>query len=233
MTILKETLKKIIPEKLLVFMRKIIQKYVFKRSMKTFIKNSDIHRKPDDKTIKNLIFGWGNQGFSAKIGYLSACINKAQSTKGPVLECGSGLSTILLGIIAQKRGFNHYALEHHTEWASKVQSVLKDYGLNSVQILNKPLKKYQEFDWYDVPFESLPDNFSLVICDGPPAQIKGGRYGLLPVMSEYLNDDCIIMLDDASRKEEVEIADRWKNEYNSEYEIIGDDRPYIELTLNN
>lgn len=231
MTILKETLKKIIPEKLIAFMRKRVQNFVFKRSMKTFIKNSDINRKPDDKTIRNLIFGWGNQGFSAKIGYLSACINKAQSTNGPVLECGSGLSTILLGVIAQKRGFTHYALEHYPEWAEKVQRILEEYGLKSVTLLNTPLKEYGQYEWYDVPFESLPEKFSLVICDGPPAQTTGGRYGLLPVMIEYLSDNCIIMLDDASRKEEVEIADRWKYEYNAEYEIIRDDHPYIELNL--
>lgn len=76
---------------------------------------------------------------------------------------------------------------------------------------SSPLKDYGDFCWYDAPLESMPDSFSLVICDGPPGATKGGRYGLVPFMRDRLRSGCVILLDDAEREEERTIAARWQS----------------------
>lgn len=179
--------------------------------------------------MKGLHYGWGNQGFSADNEYLIACINHIKSTKGPILECGSGLSTIVAGTIAARMGKTYLALENNKDWLDKVSSCLEKYGVNSISVNFTPLKKYPNFDWYDITSTPIPDNISLVICDGPPGSTRGGRYGLIPIMKNYLAKDCIILLDDGIRKEEQIIAEKWKKDLKSKIDFIEDKQNYIKL----
>ncbi len=162
--------------------------------------------------------------------YLAACIQSALATKGPILECGSGLSSLVVGAIAKQRGIEHWALEHSPEWAAKVQRHLDRYRMDSAKVCVAPLKNYGAFDWYDPPVGSLPESFGLVICDGPPYWNKGGRFGLVPVLRSKLNPPCVILLDDATREQERTIAKRWAAELGASYETLGTAKPYMKLT---
>jgi predicted O-methyltransferase YrrM len=181
--------------------------------------------------LADLIYGWGNS-WSAQEEYLVCCIQHALNSSGPILECGSGLSTILIGVIAQRRGYQHWALEHNPKWARRVQRYLNRYNVDSVKLCVKPLKDYGEYLWYDPPVESMPPSFEMVVCDGPPGKTKGGRYGLVPVIKEKLRPGCIILLDDASREQELAIAKKWGIELSTSYIVHGEIKPYIELRVN-
>ena len=51
---------------------------------------------------------------------------KVQSTtKGPMLECGSGVTTILMGILCGRRNVEVWSLEHFGEWRDRVSETLK------------------------------------------------------------------------------------------------------------
>jgi len=201
---------------------------IFKRAMAEFIKDPDACAHPGNSVLKDLIYGWGNEAWSALDEFLAACIEHALSTSGPILECGTGLSTVILGVIAKKQNLRHSALEHKPEWAAKVQTYLKSYQLDTV-IHAKPLKNYGDYCWYDVSFDKMPESVALVVCDGPPSRTQGGRYGLIPVMKDQLKSGCVILLDDAERKEELEIAKRWHTELNSTLDIHGKLKPYIKM----
>jgi hypothetical protein len=83
-----------------------------------------------------------------------------------------------------------------------------------------PLSDYGEFAWYGSPeLESMPNNFSLVIADGPPENTKGGRYGLLPVMHAQLAPGAVILLDDAERVSEQTVLNQWQAQYNFSYDL--------------
>ena len=187
--------------------------------MKRFLKNPGACARPGNPVISDLIYGWGNETWSAQEEYLAGCIDQALNTSGPILECGSGLSTILVGAVAKRRGQCHLALEHTPDWAAKMRSYLARYKLDSKILQPKPLKDYGDFAWYDAPLESMPCGFSLVICDGPPGGTKGGRYGLLPIMKEHLRPDCVVLLDDAGRDDELAIARRWAAEIGAAFRI--------------
>lgn len=204
---------------------------VFRRAMKQFLEEPDACINPGNPVINDLVYGWGNHVWSAQHEYLADCIDRALTSRGPILECGSGLSTILVGAIAKRRSQSHWALEHTPKWAMKVQKYLDRYKLDSVILCTKPLKDYGDFCWYDAPLESMPDGFFLVICDGPPGTIKGGRYGLVPFMKERLKPGCVILLDDAGREQELAIAKRWEAELGASFEILGSIKPYIEMKV--
>ncbi len=227
---LREIYYKSVPSPLRSFLRGKRREVVFNNAMQVFLKDPAACAFPGHPVLLDLIYGWGNEAWSARDEYLAACISHALSTPGAILECGSGLSSILIGAVAKSRNHSHWILEHKLKWASKVQGYLDDYGLNSI-IHTNTLKDYGEFCWYDVMLERMPADFSLVLCDGPPRRTKGGRYGLTPIMKDKLNPGCVILLDDASRKDELEIAKRWEFELPASYKIEGTVKPYIHMTL--
>src|ERR1700724_3001454 len=58
-----------------------------------------------NQVLAALVYGWGNEGFSAEYDYLRHMIRSAWHCEaGDVLECGSGLSTLALAAVAKHRG---------------------------------------------------------------------------------------------------------------------------------
>lgn len=167
---------------------------------------------PDRDLLNGLMAGWGNEGFAAVTDYLEEVCKQAAKTNGPILECGSGLTSVVLGLLAGRRGVQTWSLEHVSEWQARVTSVFERFEIPNVQICSAPLCSFGEFEWYDAPLAALPKEFQLVICDGPPGATEGGRYGLLPVMGERLPTGSVILLDDADRPGEVEVLERWASE---------------------
>ena len=224
MTVLRETVSSAIGA--------LRRDWAFRRAIKRLARDPAGCAHPGSPVLADLIYGWGNERFAAVDEYLAACVHHALGASGPTLECGSGLSTLVVGVIAKQRGRRHWALEHSPEWAMRVQRFLKKLALDSAVVLSvKPLKDYGGYVWYDPPLEAMPDAFELVVCDGPPGETRGGRYGLVPTMRERLKPGCVILLDDAHRKQERVAADRWKSELGASLEVFGATRPYIKMTL--
>lgn len=227
---LHSTARSVIPAQIRKHLRAAQQTVVFRRAMKHFLKDLGACARPGSRVLNDLIYGWGNAIWSAGDEYLAASIQLALITPGPILECGSGLSTVLVGAVAQSRGLRHWVLEDHPDWVARVQQCLNDYHLHDVKICGNPLKDYGDFCWYDPPLEGMPAHFSLVICDGPPMiTTKGGRYGLAPVMQDRLSADCTILLDDASREHERALASRWAYELGVSVERRGSAKPFFEM----
>lgn len=191
---------------------KVIQYFVFKYSIRKF-KESIAKGNVDEGIIKGLVYGWGNQGYSADNLYLKEVVVSGLYNKNSVLECGSGLSTIVLGILADLRGFKVYSLEHNEYWGERVVNTLRNNNIKNVQVSICSMKKFAEFDWYDVDSTSLPKDISLVICDGPPSRTRGGRYGFLPVLYGNLVKECKILVDDYNRVGEMTMVERWKESW--------------------
>jgi hypothetical protein len=199
--------------------------FSFDRALRRFARTQNA------SLIPQLVDGWHNTQWSALDEYLLGCIGEVRAARGDILECGSGLSTLLLGIVAQSSGARLCTLEHSQAWADKVQFYLQRFRIESVRIFCKPLRSYGDFEWYDPPLELLPRKFALTVCDGPPASTtQGGRYGLLPVMGSRLSGS-IILLDDAQRPEEQAIARRWSAECGGSCSLEAIDKPYLRISI--
>ncbi|HXG02512.1 MAG TPA: hypothetical protein VNO23_03730 [Candidatus Binatia bacterium] len=161
--------------------------------------------------LRHLLRAWGNYGFAPPREYVEVVAEHARRTRGPVLECGSGLTTLVLAALAGRRGVPVLSLEHLEEWRRGVAAALASLNAPASRVLLAPLRDYGSFAWYAVPPE-LPRDFRLVVCDGPPGDTKGGRYGLLPVLQDSLAPGAVILLDDADRPDEAAVLDRWRRE---------------------
>lgn len=177
------------------------------------------------------IYGWGNEKWSAEEPYLAEAVRSAERTEGPILECGSGLTTLLLGGVAVRTGVEVHALEHNAEWHGRVTQALHDFGLRNVKVHLTPLRDFGDCDWYDVSLATLPRNFTFVICDGPPAATRGGRSGMMPTMLENLAPACEILLDDLVRPAEQELVRRWVRELGATAHTRSNGRGFARLKL--
>lgn len=204
---------------------------VFGSALREFQKDPIAALESSSTCLQRLIAGWGNPDWGAPEHYLRCALGHAASVEGPTLECGSGLTTILLGIIADRRGMRHWALEHNDSWGARVRKILDKHHIRSVNLVVRPLRDYGEFLWYDPPLESMQDEFHLVVCDGPPGTMKGGRRGLLPVLGGRFHPHCIILLDDVARREERLLGELWSEELGAARETLGGDRPFMRISL--
>jgi hypothetical protein len=205
--------------------------YIFRRALKKFARDPHKWIYSKSPVIADLVRGWHNEDWSANDEYLLACLEFARRSDGPILECGSGLTTIVLGSFISHVGRTLWSLEDNPYWGNKVQMKLRAHDIVSVRLCVNPIQKYSGFSWYEPPLNDMPQ-FSLVICDGPPVQVAGGRYGMLPIMKQKLKPGAIILLDDLVRAEEQAVAARWAAELKTRYQIYGpSDSPYAVLTV--
>ena len=208
-----------IPSRLKTAVKTALRSYRLRRGVRAISKLND-GELPTRAMLQSLSLGWGNDGYAANIDYLQEVAKNAVATAGPILECGSGLTTLLLGMLAGRRGVEVRSLEHSAGWQQRIATVLTENRISNVEVLSSPLRDYGAFSWYDPPMKKLPDHFRLVVCDGPPGKTKGGRYGLLPVFGARLRQGAVIVLDDADRPGEVELVNRWKDEADLDVEVF-------------
>jgi hypothetical protein len=164
----------------------------------------------DPRFLRRLRWAWANPN-SGAVEYLVAVAEAAAATRGSVLECGSGLSTVVVGAISQRTGNRVVSLENSSWWARHVRWCLKLARAEKVDYRVRALRSFGDFDWYDLgtPLHDV----TLVICDGPIATSRGGRFGLLPVCADYLAPNARILLDDFDRPSERLVVQRWADEF--------------------
>lgn len=164
----------------------------------------------DSEDLLNLCSSWNND-WSVTPDFLAAMIMLARENEGTILECGSGITTLVLSAL----GCKTIALEHDDLWKSKMNLRIDRMGYNSAEVHHAPIKDYGTFEWYCTN-EIGP--FSMVVVDGPPREI--GRSGFLHVMKDNLADDCVIMADDAGNMTE------WEDILSMKFAIMGNDRKF-------
>lgn len=204
-------LKRLIPSQIKRPAKSAILSYIFRSAMRELahLREGEM---PSRELLKKLRLGWNNQGWDAKLDYLEEILRRALTTQGPILECGSGLTTLVLGHVAGKRNIATWSLEHNEDWHRRVSDTIKRHRVPGANLCFSPLREYEQFNWYDPPLDRMPAKFSLVICDGPPDLANGGRYGLLPVLGDRLAAGAVILFDDAREPGQPEVLHRWEIE---------------------
>lgn len=165
---------------------------------------------PSDEQLAALFAAWSNDS-AGDVGYMKATVERALDADRPILECGSGLTTVLLAIFSQQPVIS---LESHETWRSLVQSELDQLRPHSVRLVHAPLTAYNGFHWYDLSDVALPDKFGLVVCDGPAcSDVPGGRVGLLPVLGQRIIPGAIVVVDEHMQKAETAAIGRWRADF--------------------
>ena len=140
----------------------------------------------------------GNQ-FTALLDVLMMSVAMARRADGPIIETGSGLTTILMAAATEHRV---YCLEHHGLYAAKLQNMVVESGVCGVWLGECPIKD----GWYDLSDTELPEHFALGLNDGPPRTV-GSRMGFFKL---GLADRCdSIICDDADDDDYLKTLGDW------------------------
>ncbi len=201
-------LRKLLPRRVVALVVALRAAWIFRRALNELVKLPP-NEMPSDELLNALVRGWNNDNFVATPQYLRAVAESCAGATLPILECGSGLTTVVCAAIAARRGVEMWTLEHNCAWLARVRKATARIAPGSLHLLATPLRSYGEFDWYDAPIGRMPARFGLVICDGPPGTTRGGRYGLVPVLSARLVPGSLLLVDDAHREAERAIIENW------------------------
>ena len=164
------------------------------------------------------------------------CLNSKPTT---VLECSSGLTTLILARCCQINHHGHvYSLENGGEYVAKTRDSLLQYQLDDyASVIHSPLinttLNNKNFMWYSI--ENIPDKtIDMLVIDGPPGFIQQhSRYPAIPMLYKKLASQCTIFMDNAARDDEKEIVKLWLSEYPSiKHEYIDAERGCSVLTIN-
>lgn len=166
--------------------------------------------------------GWlpPTRGSAASPDFLLALadhILKAKATR--IIECGSGVSSLVIGRCLELIGDGHlHSLEHNAATAHGTKGNLDDRGLTSlVTVVRAPLKTYRFHDrgfrWYDLG--ALPDGeIDCLSVGGPPADVGSmARYPAGPMLFGRVATNGTVFLDDYNRRSEHQAVNTWLREF--------------------
>ena len=217
-------LKRYVRQALLEPAKRRIDDWVLGRAIKSLRGSGSV----DQALLRSMRRAWGNEAYSADLSYLGEVATRVSSCRGPVLECGSGLTTILAGVLTEARGVIVYTLEQDRGWADVIERALTRYRIRHVQVIYAPLQHYDGFVWYDrTAMLELPKWFELVVCDGPAVLEHWGptvhaqwRYGVLPALAAQSASAGEVLLDDAEEPRAQALLRRWQEEFGTSHRMI-------------
>src|SRR5690349_1161547 len=118
------------------------QQFLFWRAMRRYLRAvSESREASDPQLLNDLVRGWGNT-WSAQLEFLESSLRETRAGDGNILECGSGLSTVLIGAVAQAKGLRVWSLEHDPTWAERVRQALRKYRIDAVTVCMAPIRSY-------------------------------------------------------------------------------------------
>ena len=170
--------------------------------------------------LEDIRRSWGNPSWTADAGFLREVAAAVRSRPGAVLDCGSGLSTLVAATVAARHGGVVWSLEQDRSWYEYMARVIEALRLGNVRLFHTPLRTFADFAWFDLERVELPSRFSIVSVDGPavvrsafPPEIYAAwRVGVVPVLRSRGIAWEEILLDDVEDLRSPALAERWRRE---------------------
>ncbi|NLT72663.1 MAG: class I SAM-dependent methyltransferase [Chloroflexi bacterium] len=143
---------------------------------------------------------------------LDAVVSHAMLTDARVIvECGSGVSTLMLGNLLKTRQAGHlYALEEDELWHRHMAELVSAQGLGQyVDVVHAPIAE----GWYSTSVAETvlarAPHVDLLLVDGPQTKAGQSRHDALRFFRGALDATSTVMLHDVNRAEEREVLTRW------------------------
>jgi len=143
-----------------------------------------------------------------------------------IVELGSGSSTLLIARCASViDGYapRHIVIDHEAKYLDLTRQLAAINGFDKgIEYFHCPLStdEHTGMQWYGGVGEHLAGvQAQLIVVDGPPGVLQPlSRYPAFPSLAVHMAPRCTLLLDDAARPDEREIARRWAAE-NPEFEL--------------
>jgi hypothetical protein len=176
---------------------------------------------------------WGDTLPASRVPYIRTSIAEAARCAGPILQCGSSLSSILIGILchqAQAPGKHLWILEHDPHWGGLIRSWLEQYEISKAHVISAPVEQFDGFVWYVLDASRLPKNFALVLCDASAALPSSAR-GVVERVSKHLDHRCVILARNAKRPRDLKVLADWAKSRKAPFLIQDAAEPFVKIAL--
>lgn len=156
--------------------------------------------------------------FAAQADVLSLAVLLARKARGPIIEAGSGLSTVLMA--AANPDVRVWAIEHSPHYAQHTAMMARSAEVTNIALITCEIKD----GWYDLgdDWSELPKKFAVGLLDGPPRML-GDRMRFLEHFGQSTK---VILVDDADDKQYASKLSAWA-EANSRHIEFGDHRAAV------
>jgi len=137
-----------------------------------------------------------------------------------IVELGSGSSTILIARALDLIGageVTHIAVDHEKKYLDLTHNLAELNGIaERIEFLHCPLifeEKYGK-QWYsELEKRTAGLKIDLLLIDGPPGPLQPmSRLPAFQALMPFMNETCVVVLDDANRADEQLIAEQWVRE---------------------
>jgi hypothetical protein len=108
-------INRVVPAPLRRALRTAHRQRVFRRAVGD-LRGLSAEEDPSEELLSALVYGWGNSAWSALGPYLTVLRRHALETDEEIVECGAGLSTIVLAVACEARPSAIVSLEHDPNW---------------------------------------------------------------------------------------------------------------------
>jgi predicted O-methyltransferase YrrM len=168
---------------------------------------------------------WGNPEFALHPAQLMVLADLARQAEGPIIEGGSGLSTLVMAAAAPTQPV--WALEHDTAWLGRLMRAARKAGLENITLCEAPLEGPAGAQGYAVP-DALPRTCALLVVDGPPRDGNPVGRGKAMALLPRLQPDGALFLDDAQDSAAVAA---WERALGAPLHVFQAPRPFAVARL--
>lgn len=160
----------------------------------------------------NEAFKYGGNNYAADPGVLALVTGIARKCRGPIIEAGSGLSSVFMAAAAPTEKV--YSLEHIEHYAAQTLAWAEQAGVNNLGLCHAPLKDW----WYDIEQFTLPKKFAFGFCDGPPR-----LYGTRRRFFEVIAPRCSVVLVDDVKQDAgyLRFVHEWTAQNDRQIQVLG------------
>jgi predicted O-methyltransferase YrrM len=142
-----------------------------------------------------------------------------------IVELGSGSSTLIMGYAAEQAGQGRVvALDHLEPYGEQTREQIRRHELDDwAEVRHAPLTNVtlngEAWQWYALDTLDV-STVDMLIVDGPPHKTRPkARYPAVPMLIDRLSADAVVVLDDAYREAESEIAATWARDHGFDLSI--------------
>lgn len=137
------------------------------------------------------------------------------------LELGMGQSTVLLSAL----GVEAVSVDHEKPWVDRMAGQVRHACVHA------PLVARNVHGHNVHCYDFTPSKFDLVLVDGPQGTPRRSRWGALDILDNCLNDEFIVIFDDAARKGEQDTIREFLCSRDAEIHLVqGSDAQIIAYT---
>lgn len=138
-----------------------------------------------------------------------------------LLELGMGQSTILLDALE----VNAVSVDHEAGWVERIAEQVKHPCIHASLV-------DRDVHGYVVPsYDFVPSKFDMALVDGPQGTKRRSRWCALDVLDKCLDDEFIVIFDDAARRGEQDTIREFLEGRNAEAHLVqGSDAQIIAFT---